>query len=68
MSDNNGELKNGSIALKQDFELVQYLLENAELEYFDVEVNLTGERMFQLPNGIHFLFNGNNELIGIDTE
>ncbi len=66
MSDNNGDIKNGAMTLKKDIELVEFILENAEMEYLNTE-GFEG-RIIELQNGVVFYFGKGNELINIGVE
>ena len=56
-------VRNGAVMLKKGSELVEFLLEDAEMEYINVD---TKDGMFiELANGITFLFDDNDELVDI---
>ena len=63
MSSVRGDLKEGAVSLKRGLELVEFLLESAEIEY----LNVNGKTI-ELNNGVIFLFNDSEELVDIYIE
>ena len=56
----------GIHSYKEDSELIQYMLEKAEIDF---EVQLVDTiTSFTLDNGVSILFDSNGELCGIDNE
>jgi len=64
MSDNTGDVKNGSMTLKKGADLIEFLLEGAEMEYFSTDIE--NGKTIELPNGIFFIFDNNGELTDIN--
>jgi len=59
----NSEIKEGAISLKRGLDLVEFLLEGAEIEYLNIETE-EGSTI-ELTSGITFLFDDRNELVDI---
>ena len=67
MSKGDGiEINNRAVLLKKGAELVEFLLESAEMEYLNIDTSEGS--VIELSNGIVFIFDDLNELVDIRVD